>query len=113
MKYLIPLFFLLLATPVQAQTVAPGCSIDWDYADPMPENVDGFRLYNDDVKVWEGVNHPVPCADFFMEDGRNTLKVTAYNAADESLRSNPLTFVYVTSAPDAPTVLRMIIVPID
>jgi len=110
MKYLIPLFLALVAIPVYAETVAPGCSIGFDYADPIPAHVDGFRLYNGDVKIWEGRSKLISCDDLSFEDGQINLTAKAYNAVGESQPSNAIDFVYVTTVPSAPG-LSLIIVP--
>ena len=51
----------------------------------------------------------ISCADAGVVSGLNTLSMTAYNAVDESLHSEPLTFIFVDTAPAAPGNVRVIV----
>ena len=98
----------LLATTVQAQTVGPGCSFAWDYADPMPSDVDGFRLYVGGAVAWEGAVKTVTCEMAGIDaSGDYSVHVTAYNAAGESAPSNTLGFTFAATAPSSPSNLRI------
>ena len=87
-----------------ADTVGPEARMTWDYVDPMPSFVDGFRLYCNDEVVYEGdsklINIPI------TKGGDYQCYVVAYNTAGESEASNALGFTFVTTVPPAPTVLR-------
>lgn len=107
MKKLLIGFLLLFASTAQAETVGPGCSFAWGYAQPLPANVDGFRLYLNGIQVWEGAELTATCAAAGLAlEGEHQVWVTAFNAASESESSNILTFYYVSGAPAAPTTLR-------
>jgi len=103
-------FLLLLPFYANAQTAGPGCEFTWDYADPLPANVDGFKFYLDGVETWTGAVKTVSCAAIGLDvAGTYNAYVTAYNDAGQSAASNTLTFEYVTGAPsDAPTLLRFL-----
>lgn len=103
------LLFALLLLPLTAlaDTVGPGSSVAWDYVDPMPPNVDGFRLYLNGAPVWEGTVRTVALSDVgITQDQLSDLYVVAYNAVGESEASNTLSFFYVTQAPAAPAGVR-------
>ena len=99
---------LLLPSFVLAQTVGPGCSFAWDYADPMPSDVDGFRLYVGGAVAWEGAVKTVTCEAAGIDtSGEYSVHVTAYNAAGESAPSNSLGFTFAATAPSSPSNLRI------
>ena len=99
---------LLLPSFVFAQTVGPGCSFAWDYAEPMPADVDGFRLYVGGTVAWEGAVKTVTCERAGIDaSGDYSVHVTAYNAAGESAPSNTLGFTFAATAPSSPSNLRI------
>ena len=99
---------LLLFTPAAwaFSTSPPTAQLTWDYPDPLPETVDGFRLYCAGALVWEGAEYPVTLSDTAMVQGRQDCYVTAYNALDESEQSNVVDVKYVTGRPVPPAGLR-------
>lgn len=111
---MIPLFYrlaiaLLLASPILAHsaTCGPGTTLAWDYAQPLPANVDGFRLYANGVQVWTGT--PLDATpELGAADETKTFHVTAYNDAAESGPSNTVSCEYVTGAPAAVLNLRFL-----
>ena len=108
-KYLLAIL-LLFPIASHAITAGPGCEFGWDYTEPLPANVDGFRFYLDDVMVWEGSTKTVTCATVGVATEKEyQAYVTAYNDAAESLPSNTLVFTYVNAAPaETPTNLRFL-----
>ena len=108
MRWLVALLFLLPGIAL-AQTTGPGCTMAWDYAEPMPSNVDGFRVYINDAEAWTGTEKTVSCEDAGVTvAGDYSAYVKAYNAAAESDPSNTLTFTFVTDGPDAPLDFRFL-----
>ena len=106
MRWLVALLFLLPGI-VMAETAGSGCTMAWDYVEPMPSNVDGFRVYINDAEAWTGTEKTVSCEDAGVTvAGEYTAYVKAYNAAAESDPSNTLTFVFVTDAPAEPLNFR-------
>lgn len=109
MKRLIAGFVLgFAAVTCHAETVGPGCAFAWDYVQPLPADVDGFRFYLDGTHTWTGTTLEAACADAGVTvPGTHSAYVVAFNDVGESGQSNVLTFTYVTGAPiDAPTMLR-------
>ena len=98
---------MLFSAQVFASTVGPEAKLTWDYEDPLPDNVDGFRLYCADVPVWEGVGRIVMLSNTSMPVGRQDCHVVAYNAAGESDASNVVEVKYVTGKPVKPDNLRV------
>jgi hypothetical protein len=99
---------LLASSAVHALTAGPGCILAWDYAQPLPAEVDGFWLYVNGAQAWTGTSLEASCADAgIVAPGEYSAFVAAYNDAGESASSNELVFTYVTGAPiNAPTMLR-------
>ena len=108
MKRLIAIALLLATSAAQALTAGPGCILAWDYAQPLPADVDGFRLTINGAVAWTGTPLETSCADAgIAAPGEYVATVTAYNDVGESASSNELVFTYVTGAPiNAPTSLR-------
>ena len=96
----------LLASAAAAETIPPTAQFTWDYPDPLPDTVDGFRLYCAGSLVWEGAEYPVTLSDTAMVQGRQDCYVTAFNALDESDSSNVVDVKYVTGKPVPPAGLR-------
>ena len=90
-----------------AATVGPDAQMVWDYAEPLPDNVDGFRVYCADTPVWEGVGRVVLLSNTSMPVGRQDCYVVAYNAAGESDPSNIIDVRYVTAKPVNPNNLKV------
>ncbi len=104
---LLLLGLLLIAGNAFALTAGPGCSYEWDYADPLPADVDGFRLYCDGGVVYTGTQPTVTCAAAGTEVvGPHSCYAVAYNASGESTPSNTLDYDFVTGGPSAPLNLR-------
>jgi hypothetical protein len=99
---------LLASSATHALTAGPGCILAWDYAQPLPADVDGFRLTINGAVAWTGTPLEASCADAgIATPGEFSAFVYAYNDAGESASSNELIFTYVTGAPiNAPTMLR-------
>ena len=99
---------LLASSAAHALTAGPGCILGWDYAQPLPADVDGFWLYVNGVQAWTGTPLEASCADAGINaPGEYSAFVAAYNDVGNSEASNTLTFTYVTGAPiNAPTMLR-------
>jgi len=97
---------LLIPSIVAAATCGPGTTLAWDYDEPLPANVDGFRLYANDVTVWEGT--ALQATPALGVEGETTFYVTAYNDADESLPSNTVSCQFVSTAPPAVLNLRFL-----
>ena len=108
MKRLIAIAVLLASSAVHSLTAGPGCILAWDYAQPLPADVDGFRLTVNGAPAWTGTPLEAPCADAgIAAPGEYLATVKAYNDVGESASSNELVFTYVTVAPiNAPTMLR-------
>jgi len=108
MKRLIAIALLLASSAAHALTAGPGCILAWDYAQPLPTDVDGFRLTINGAVAWTGTPLEASCeAAGISTPGEYLAIVKAYNDAGESASSNELVFTYVTGAPvDAPTMLR-------
>jgi hypothetical protein len=111
---MVPLFSrfalaLLLFSPILAHgaTCGPGTTLAWDYAQPLPANVDGFRLYANGVQVWTGTGLQAT-PDLGETQESKTFWVTAYNDAQESGQSNSVICEYVTNAPPAVLNLRFL-----
>ena len=108
MKRLAIIALVFFAASAQAATVGPGCSFAWDYVDPMPSHVDGFRLYVGGSVAWEGAVKTVTCATAGIDtSGEYSIYVTAYNAAGESAPSNIVGFTFAATAPSSPSDLRI------
>lgn len=107
-RLIVGLVLGLAAVACQAETVGPGCTFAWDYAQPLPTVVDGFRFYLDGTATWTGTTLETACVDAGVTvPGTHSAYVVAYNDVGESGQSNTLTFTYVTGAPiDAPMTLR-------
>ena len=105
---LFALALLLASSAAHALTAGPGCILAWDYAQPLPADVDGFRLTINGATAWTGTPLEVSCAVAgIATPGEYSAFVTAYNDVGESASSNELVFTYVTGAPiKAPTMLR-------
>ena len=99
---------LLVSSAAHALTAGPGCILAWDYAQPLPADVDGFRLTVNGATAWTGTPLEVSCAVAgIATPGEYLATVKAYNDVGESASSNELIFTYVTGAPiNAPTMLR-------
>ena len=108
MKRLIAIALLLVSSAAHALTVGPGCILGWDYAQPLPADVDGFRLTINGAVAWTGTPLEASCeAAGIAAPGEYSAFVYAYNDVGESAPSNELVFTYVTGAPiNAPTMLR-------
>lgn len=108
MRFLAALLFLVPSVGL-ALTVKSDCSLTWDYVEPLPSNVDGFRLFVDGTPIWRGTERVVSCVDLGIGVGAHEAYVVAYNAAGESMPSNTLTFLVVDSGPvEAPVLLRFV-----
>lgn len=111
MKLSLSLILILAAGMVHAETIGPGCRIAWDYATADEQRIDGFRIYKGAIVA--GTASPdareTSCADAGVVIGLNTLSATAYNAAGESLHSDPVTFVFVDTAPAGPGNVRIVV----
>ena len=108
MKKLFAAAALLAASAVHADTIGPGCAFAWDYNQNDLPLIDGFRVYVNAEPTWEGMPQTVTCADAGVTaTGVYSVHVTAFNAADESEGSNSLGFTFVSTAPAAPTLLRI------
>ena len=105
MKRLIAIALLLASSAAHALTAGPGCILAWDYAQPLPADVDGFRLTVNGASAWTGTPLEASCADAgIATPGEYSAFVAAYNDVGDSGPSNTLTFTYVTGAPsNAPT----------
>jgi hypothetical protein len=114
--------FVLYALPLSAQTVCPNpCSLTIGQsfsvqADVTPgPNLDGFRVYLDNVK--QGADLPVTALQNGVVTipsltaparGTHTIQIASFNADGES-RSDPLTFSVRLPAPAKPGNLRILI----
>ena len=96
---------LLLPSFVWAATCGPGTSLAWDYTQPLPTNVDGFKLYANAVEVWTGTDLTAT-PDLGTTEETKTFYVTAYNSAQESAQSNSVSCEFVTTGPALPLNLR-------
>jgi hypothetical protein len=105
------ILLLVLSFSANADTIGPGCGFEWDYSEADQEGIDGFRFYLDGIQVIELAAdlRGVSCADVALTQGAHVAEVSAYNAVDESGRSDPLAFVYVETAPGAPQSLRLVV----
>jgi len=99
----------ILAVSVQAATVGPGCALGWDYPPAELERIDSFVLYVDGVErlTVPKAAQTATCAAIGLTFGAHVLEATARNAVGESAKSNPLSIVFVDSAPGAPTNVRI------
>jgi len=109
----IAIFLVVFSSAVPALTVAPGCGVQWDEMDPLPGNVDGFRIKNNGTDVWEGTANLVSCDDFNppLSEGSISLTVVTYNAVSESNASASLDFFFVENQPPTPTGVVLILAP--
>jgi hypothetical protein len=103
------LLFGLIVPSVQAATISSTSKLAWDYDAADQANIDGFKLYIDD-KVQSIVILPVArsISAGTLTPGKHNFELTAYNAAQESVRSNKVEAVYVNSAPVPPATLRIV-----
>ena len=101
----------LVAVACQAATVGPGCQVAWDYPPADLERIDGFRVYVDGVQAAEvpTEQQQVSCAALTLQQGRRVLEASAYNAIGESAKSDPLSIVFVDSAPGKPANIRIVV----
>ena len=107
--WLIPI--LLFSATIQAQTIGPGCQVAWDYDPADLERIDGFRLYVDGAAALDvdKAAQTATCAALALQQGQRTIEATAFNSAGESERSDPLSFVFVDSAPGKPGNVRIVV----
>jgi hypothetical protein len=105
---LLAVALLLASSAAHALTAGPGCILAWGYAQPLPADVDGFRLTVNGAVAWTGTPLEASCeAAGIAAPGEYLATVKAYNDAGESAPSNDLVFTYVTGGPvNAPTSLR-------
>ena len=100
----------LAATSAQPATVTTGCGLAWDYPAASLPLIDGFKVYiNGTLKVAvPAEEQTVLCTALGLTGNASyTAQVSAYNAVGESVKSNSLPFVFVSSVPSsAPTNLR-------
>ncbi len=78
---------LFVSVGVHAETCGPGTEVAWDYEQPLPSNVLGFRLYANDVEVWNGITLTAQ-PDLGSAAETKSFYVRAYNSNRESLNSN-------------------------
>ncbi|MCB9020372.1 MAG: hypothetical protein H6546_08585 [Chitinophagales bacterium] len=109
MKYLAAILLLLFSAFSMAETVTAESKLAWDYADPLPDNVDGFQVFANGEKVWTGTKKLVPVSELNLAPGRYEIYVVAYNIVDVSGPSNTVTPTLVTVGP-ATAPLNLIIV---
>ena len=93
------LLFAVLLFPLAAlaEVCGPGTELAWDYEQPLPANVDGFRLYANDVEVWAGATLTAQ-PDLGLVAETKTFYVVAYNQDRESLHSNSVACDFDPSA---------------
>jgi hypothetical protein len=101
----------LLAPPVQAGTVGPGCAFEWDYPPADLERIDEFVLYVDGVNklAVPKTQQIATCAAAGLTIGAHVIEATAKNAVGESAKSNAVNIVFVDTAPGAPTNVRIVV----
>jgi hypothetical protein len=100
----------LFAGAVFADTAPITGSLSWDYDQADESRIDGYRLYDGATLVHEIADptaRQVSFADAGLDAGTYVLTLTAYNAIDESVPSNPLDATIVDGAPPAPTLFRI------
>ena len=88
MKKLLALI-LLFPSIALALNCGPGTELAWEYEQPLPANVDGFRLYVNDVETWTGTTLTAQ-PDLGVVVETKTFYIRAYNDSEprESLPSN-------------------------
>jgi hypothetical protein len=108
-KILLTLAGLLLSTNLFAATVNNNCTLAWDYDPAQIQYVDEFVVYVNNVEAYAvpASEQVAACSPLGLETGMYTFEVTARNAAGESARSNSVDAIFVTTAPDAPSQLRV------
>jgi len=97
-------FALLIPMVTSAETVGPNNGFAWDYDPANLQLIDGFRLYANGTKVWEGAAQTATISAFDapLADGVYDFHATAFNAVGESGPSNPVSAAVVSGAPAAP-----------
>lgn len=89
------------------QFVGPTQKLTWDY--PVPIQAEGFRVYANGERVWQGVDLVAPLSEMNLDSGTEyAVVVKAYHSVGESEASNQINFTYAAAPPSAPTNLRVI-----